>query len=136
MLDLSETGDVVDVLLDQHEQIKKALSEVANSDGPARAEAFERLCSMLEEHEQGEQEVVHPITEATPSAEGIGQARVEEEEEADRALAHLRELGTDHEDFADEFTAFHQDVLAHAEAEERTEFPRCAKRTASSDCRS
>jgi hypothetical protein len=54
----------------------------------------------------------------------IAEARVAEEQEANRALAELKALGVDGPGFDATFDAFHQAVLAHATHEETDEFPR------------
>jgi carbon monoxide dehydrogenase subunit G len=122
---ISDQGDIVDVLLAQHEHIKEAFTGVQASSGDAKEQLFTGLTDLLHTHETGEQQVVHPVTRAsTPDGPQIATARVEEERQADLAVAELKALGTGHPLFDAKLAAFHQAVLAHATNEERDEFPR------------
>jgi len=120
---LPSTGDVVDLLLAQHEQIEGLLDDVAAATGAGRAEAFKALQRVLRIHEQGEQEVVHPVTRDGAVAPELATARVVEERRADLALAELRELDLDSPDFDAKFTDFRDAVLSPARAEQDDEFP-------------
>lgn len=124
-MDISQsgTGDVVDVLLDQHEQIKTLMAQVANPDGMDRRQSFAMLADLLERHETGEQKVVHAATKHDAKAKDVAKARVSEEKEADHALASLKKLDLDSPEFAAEFAAFQAAVMSHATHEEQEEFP-------------
>lgn len=117
-------GDVVDVLLDQHEQIRRSLDEVAAAAGEAKAVAFLELETLLYVHETGEQQVVHPVMREVPGESDIVDARVQEEETADGLLRKLRDLNVNSYDFNETFMTLRSVVLAHVSAEEREEFPR------------
>jgi hemerythrin superfamily protein len=121
------TGDVVDLLLDQHALIKAGLAEVADSDGATRARAFRRLQDLLAVHEHGEQTVVHPAVRNEGKDSQAAADSIAQEQGADRAMAELRTLGTDDPAFDEAFDRFRQAVLAHAEHEETDEFPQLRK---------
>ena len=120
-----QVGDIVDVLRGQHEEIKRAVARFQAASGEARGQLFGELADMLHAHETGEQQVVHPVTrqDATGGRQ-VAADRIEEERQAEKALAELRALGVDHPTFGDKFAVFHQAVLTHAAAEERQEFTR------------
>jgi hemerythrin superfamily protein len=124
-LTTSDQGDIVDVLLAQHEHIKESFTRVQAATGDARKQLFGGLTELLHTHESGEQQVVHPVTR-TETSDGhlVAMARIEEERQADKAIAELETLGTDHPQFDSKLEAFHLAVLAHATHEEQDEFPR------------
>jgi carbon monoxide dehydrogenase subunit G/hemerythrin superfamily protein len=124
-LTTADQGDIVDVLLAQHEHIKEMFARVHAADGDVKAQLFGRLTELLHAHESGEQQIVHPVTrDSTPDGEQVAAARVQEEREADQAIAELQTLGVGHPGFEMRLQAFHQAVLAHADHEEQDEFPR------------
>lgn len=117
-------GDVVDVLLDQHEQIRRSLDEVAAAGAEAKAVAFLELETLLYVHETGEQQVVHPVMRGITGESDVVDARIREEEIADGLLGKLRDLDVNGKDFNETFMNLRTAVLAHADAEEHEEFPR------------
>src|SRR6185436_376578 len=89
-------GDVVDVLLAQHKQVKHAMEELSTLTRAQKAEAFEQLAQLLERHERGEQQVVRPVTQRqADEGDQIAEERLTEERNADEALAELRDIGVD-----------------------------------------
>ena len=120
----TEQKDVVDLLLDQHNQIKALLARVADSQGVSKREAFQDLVRLLAVHESAEEEVVHPRARTTiTQGDQVVQPRLHEEHEAKQVLAGLYELGTDHPQFDQKFAEFADAVRAHASKEESDEFP-------------
>jgi hypothetical protein len=120
---LPPTGDIVDILLAQHEQITEYLDDVACATGQKRVEAFKTLQRVLRVHEEGEQHVVHPVTRDAAVAPEVATARIAEERRADLALAELRQLGLDSDEFDAKFAEFRAAVLEHARLEQDEEFP-------------
>jgi Hemerythrin HHE cation binding domain len=121
---LSGQADVVDVLLAQHEQVKQAFARVQASPMQDKEQSFAELVTLLHTHETGEQQVVHPVTgQSAPTGGQVAAGRVQEETEADRAIAELKALGVEHPEFDAKLETFHQAVLRHAAHEEQDEFP-------------
>jgi len=119
----STTGDVVDLLLAQHQEVKRLFSEV-HGPGEDRAEAFARLVRLLAVHETAEEEVVYPAVRSTgPEGERAAEARKAEEADAKRELADLEKLGVDDPAFDGRFGTFRMAVLEHARNEEQEVFP-------------
>jgi len=117
--------DVVDLLREQHEQIKSLFGRVAAATGTEKRELFEQLVRLLAVHETAEEEVVHPAARRSmPGAEQMVDARLREEDEAKHALAALYDLGVDHPEFDGKLGMLAEAVIAHAEREEAEEFPR------------
>lgn len=120
-----DDGDVVALLLQQHTRIRGLFEEVATQDGAQRAEAFRGLTRLLVAHETAEEEVLHPFArQAFEGGADIVAARLKEERAADRVLARLADMDTDDAEFLPLLNQLRQDVLAHAEAEERNELNR------------
>src|ERR1700730_16011184 len=88
---------VVDLLLRQHEQIRRLFSRVAEGAGKAREEAFEELRYLLVVHETAEEEIVHPFARrAIGSGARLTESRLEEAKET---LQELDRIGTDSVEF-------------------------------------
>jgi uncharacterized membrane protein len=122
---MADQGDIVNVLLAQHEHIKEAFTRVQTVSGYAKKQLFADLTDLLHTHETGEQQVVHPVTRtSTPDGQQVATARIDEETAADRAIAELKGLSTDHLQFDTKLAALHRAVLTHAAHEEQDEFPR------------
>ncbi len=124
----AETGtdrDVVDLLLEQHDEIKSLFSELQSVEGPVRRELFEDLVRLLAVHESAEETVVHPVARRKlEGGEQVVEQRLEEEDRAKKELADLYDMGVDHPDFDRRLAAFAEDVIQHATREEADEFLR------------
>jgi hemerythrin superfamily protein len=117
--------DVVDLLLEQHDEIKSLFSELQKTQGPVKQELFEDLVRLLAVHESAEETVVHPAARRKLEAgEQVVDQRLEEEDRAKKELADLYDMGVDHPDFDRRLQAFEQEVIRHASKEEGEEFLR------------
>jgi hemerythrin superfamily protein len=123
--EIGSTQDVVDYLTTQHDLIKAMFDEVLPVTGEEREKAFHALRRMLAVHETAEEEIVHPrARQALDGGEDVVKARLREEHEAKQDLTELEKLDVDSPLFATKFTQLREDVLAHAEHEEKEEFGR------------
>lgn len=118
-----QDADVVALLERQHQQISALLDRVMDTTGTDRKEAFDTLREMLARHETGEEMVLRPLTRHVDGGQEIADGRMAEENEAKAVLADLEQLHPDSEEFTTGFAEFRLSVLAHAEAEEKQEFP-------------
>jgi hemerythrin superfamily protein len=125
----TQQKDVVDLLLDQHNQIKALLARVTNATGTDKRDTFQDLVRLLAVHESAEEEIVHPSARTIEGGDQIVEARLREEDQAKHVLAKLDELGVDHPDFDGKFATFTEAVLAHAAHEEAEEFPGLRRNT-------
>ena len=117
------TGDVVDLLLDQHRAIRRLCDEVSAAADGARAESFRSLVRILAVHEAVEEELVHPyVKRRVEGARADVADRVEEEREVNRMLVALDALGPEGPGFAELFAQFSAALLSHADREESSEF--------------
>jgi hemerythrin superfamily protein len=119
----TDARDVVDFLLDQHQQIRSLLTDVAERRGPERKRSFDEARELLARHETGEEMVLRPLTRKASDGRPVADARFAEENEAKAVLARLEKMDVGSAEFESTFGTFRQAVLAHAEAEERDEFP-------------
>jgi hypothetical protein len=114
--------DVVDFLVEQHDEVRTLLRRVTASTGGQRQAAFDALRELLARHETAEELVLRPMTQAVPDGSTIAQARMDEENSAKRDLAALEKLDAGGQEFETSLAAFSSVVLAHADSEERIEF--------------
>ncbi|GGM45819.1 hemerythrin [Longimycelium tulufanense] len=120
----AQEQDVVELLLEQHNEIKNLFSQLSTAQGDRKRELFEDLVRLLAVHESAEEEVVHPIARRRiQNGETVVDDRLREENEAKEALAELYELGVDHPEFDGKLRALAKDVIDHATHEENQEFP-------------
>ena len=115
-------GDVIGILYEQHAQVLDLFERVENSSAEARQEAFDELIALLVAHETAEQEVLRPVTRET-AGDDVVQARLQEEQKANQAIAELKKLDVSSSEFDRMFADFKQAVVDHAEHEETDEFP-------------
>lgn len=119
--DLPE-GDVIRLLLEQHDRIRDLFDAVKTAQGEERQQRFDELRALLAVHETAEEMVLRPVSSDASGAE-VAEARNHEEAEANKVLADLEKLDVTSSAFDAMFAAFEQMVLEHADAEEREEFP-------------
>jgi hemerythrin superfamily protein len=115
-------GDVIAILLDQHQRIRELFAHVKGAEGKRKQQAFDELRALLAVHETAEEMVLRPVSGKDAGAE-VAAARNTEEREATRVLARLEMTDVSSAEFSRMFTELEQMVLEHAEREEREEFP-------------
>ncbi|MFI5889627.1 hemerythrin domain-containing protein [Actinoplanes sp. NPDC051513] len=116
--------DVVDVLLEQHDELRRLCAAVERSPGDEKARRFDDLVEAFRLHERGEQSVVHPAArDSSAAGNRIGLARMTEENSIERSFEGLRNLGAGHPVFDRAFTPVYRAVLEHLTREELDEFP-------------
>ena len=118
---MNTARDLVEYLTDQHAQVKTLMPKVLDATGDERELAFAQVRRMLAVHEALEQTTVHLLAKTEVSAEEAS-ARVQEEKEAESAIADLEGTDLMSADFADKYRALCSDVVDHAEHEENEEF--------------
>lgn len=117
--------DVVDLLLEQHDEIRSMFSELKRVQGPAKRELFQDLVRLLAVHESAEEAVVHPVARGSvEGGEQVVRRRLQEEDRAKKELAELYDMGVDHPDFDRRLDALAEEVTQHAAKEEAEEFLR------------
>lgn len=123
---MTESKSVVDLLLEDHEEIKGLLGTLGaagTASGPTKKEAFENLVWELVKHETAEEEVVYPALRQLDGGDAIADARIKEENKANKVLAELEKLDITSTEWDSKFSCLKSDVPAHASAEEKEVFP-------------
>lgn len=115
--------DVVSFLTRQHNEIRTLFTKLEQAKGDDRRDTFRELVRLLAVHEAAEEELVHPDVRGFKGGEPVAAARIGEEHSAKELLASMHDMGPDAEGFDTLLTQLRDDVLAHAEHEEREEFP-------------
>jgi hypothetical protein len=115
-------GDVVALLLEQHNRIRGLFGRISASRGDERKHAFDELRALLAVHEAGEELIVRPVAKKT-AGEQEADARNAEEKEAGAVLKKLDGMDVSSPEFEAVLTEFEQAVNDHAAHEEREEFP-------------
>ncbi|MGW0523012.1 hemerythrin domain-containing protein, partial [Crossiella sp. NPDC003009] len=118
-----DTEDVIDLLQRQHQEIRGLFAELETAGAERRGDLFRDLVRLLAVHETAEEEVVHPEVKRLENGEPVVAARIGEEHRAKQLLSTLDEIGPDAEVFDTLLRQLRDDVLAHAEHEERDECP-------------
>jgi hemerythrin superfamily protein len=118
-----DNEDIVDFLQRQHREIRQLFDALAAATGRDRTDRFHELVGLLAVHETAEEEVVHPDVSSLDQGEQVVRARLGEEHWAKALLTTLTEIGPGADGFDTLLTQLRDDVLAHAEHEEREEFP-------------
>jgi len=120
---IRSSEDVITFLKSQHEQIKALFGQVQSTRGDDRKQAFFELRRLLAVHETAEEIVVHPkAAKNITNGRAIVDERLAEERQAKEALVELEKMDVDAPEFEAAFTTLMTAVMAHAEAEETTEF--------------
>ncbi|CAM3802138.1 hemerythrin domain-containing protein [Kibdelosporangium persicum] len=116
--------DVIEFLQRQHAEIRTLFGEIESAtDDKRRKELFHDLIRLLAVHEAAEEVVVHPEVRRLQGGQAVAEARIAEEHRAKELLSTLDKVGPEREGFDTLLVQLREDVLAHAEHEEREEFP-------------
>jgi hemerythrin superfamily protein len=124
MADDHTDEDVISLLERQHRQIRELFAELDTAAESGRQDLFRSLVRLLAVHETAEEEVVHPAVRVADGGEAVVDARIDEERRAKELLSTLDRMGPGAEGFNLLLLQLRTEVLAHAENEEREEFPR------------
>jgi YD repeat-containing protein len=126
---IERPADVVSFLKSQHRQIEQLMQQVTTTRGEQRQQTWDDLRRLLAVHETAEEEIVHPRAKRVlDNGEQVVDARLEEEHKGKQAIAEIEKLDVDSSEFDTKFAKLVQDIKAHAEAEEHTEFERIAEK--------
>jgi hemerythrin superfamily protein len=120
---MTQKIDVITLLERQHEEIRRLFAKVQSAKGDRRVTAFHDLVKLLSVHETAEEELVHPEVHRQRGGKRVVNARLKEEHHAKALLSTLDEIGPNAEGFDTLLQELREDVLSHAEHEEREEFP-------------
>jgi hypothetical protein len=121
--------DIVDVLRQEHTQIRQLCADVRKAGTAGKAHAVAALQRAVHLHRLGELALVHPATRNSGrDGHTIALACQTESAKVERALTDVGRVGVGHPDFDSRFTALAEALLQHAETQERDEFPLLRRR--------
>jgi hypothetical protein len=116
--------DVIQVLLYEHDEMRRICTDVRQADGADKRMLFAELYQLVNVHELGDRAVVHPAVRRYPAnGNTVALACMTEGGDIARALADLHALGVEHATFDDKFALVHQAIQDHTAHEEQDEFP-------------
>lgn len=127
------TTDVVTLLKQDHEAVKKAFEQFDSVPRDRWGTLFFDLSQLLIAHEVAEEMVVYPAIRKLDGGAEMVAPRLEEQAMAERTLVSLERLDPRSDDFATEFASLRENVLAHAKAEEQGAFVLLASATSEED---
>jgi hemerythrin superfamily protein len=123
VMGIMPTDDIISLLRQDHEAVQERFSEFRAAPPDARLQLFWELTEQLVRHEVAEEVVVYPAVREEPGGPGIADARVAEEAESERLLAHLERVDPMSEEFLGALRDLESAVVAHAQKEEAEVFP-------------
>ena len=96
----TRTGDIVDLLSQDHEEAKQLLEEITGAAPGARKELFWELVPALVRHEVAEEVVVYPtIRSEAPDGDAEVEPRLKEQQQAEEMLASMENLDPESDEF-------------------------------------
>jgi hypothetical protein len=117
--------DIVDEVLDDHQELHALFHELAHADDQARSALFRYLLARLAAHEAAEALLVHrTVRDHVPGGAAIADAASDEEAAIEQRMAVLVDFDPSSEEFARQLHCLQQHVLRHTGYEEREELPR------------
>lgn len=117
--------DIIDLIHEDHQQVRELFSRIETTPPGERADLFQTIVYELARHEAAEETIVHPtLRDQVPGGESIASEVLEEESEAEQLLADMDEMDPESDEFLAAFRRLRDDVLEHAEHEEREEHPK------------
>jgi hemerythrin superfamily protein len=120
-----DARDILELLLEDHEDFRGLFDELDRTEPEQRDELFRYTVARLASHEAAEEAVVHStVRDEVPGGREVAEARLEEEAEAERLLAQMSDMDATSEEFSEALVQLREEVLSHAEHEERDEFPK------------
>jgi Hemerythrin HHE cation binding domain len=117
----TEEANVIDILVEQHHQIKDMLLDVAEASGDEKEELFQDVVKLLAVHESAEEHIVHPMARPTVGDSLVDERR-NEEEQIQHGLVELYDLGVSHAGFDRRVRELADEFDEHANKEQTEEF--------------
>jgi hypothetical protein len=116
--------NVVDVLLDQHDEIQHLCAAIDKAGRADKHRLFAELGRLVNLHELSDRGVVHPAARnSSPDGDRVGVACMVEAGNIERAVAELLVLGSGDVAFDARFAQLRHAITEHTAHEERDEFP-------------
>ena len=116
--------DIVDVIVDDHREFRRMFQQMDEVAVDQRGDLFRHMVAELARHEAAEESLVHPaLRDEAPGGDEIASQVLEEESEAEKLMARMEDMDPASDEFLAAFRDLREDVLSHADHEERDEHP-------------
>jgi iron-sulfur cluster repair protein YtfE (RIC family) len=125
--------DALTLLTQDHEELRRLFQEIGEATGPgafnARARLFQAIREELEVHSDIEEEIFYPAMKdsSSPELRRLALEAFEEHRLVDDLLEELQDLTPNDEEFESKLDVLREQVLRHAESEEREMFAEAKK---------
>src|SRR3954451_14418845 len=106
-------GDMIAILLEQHQRIRELFAHVKGASGEHKQQAFDELRALLAVHETAEEMVLRPVTNDA-AGKAVADARNQEEPHANEVRKKLEKLHVPSSDFDALLADFEKSVDSHA----------------------
>lgn len=128
---LPEQGTDVDIVMlvqADHRAIRAQMAKLTEAAPGTRAEQWPGLVHALAVHEVAEEMVLFPaVRVVTKDYDAVLATRMEEQEQAEQLLVDMEDMDPSTQEFAQRLHRLCDQVLAHADAEERGVLPLIAR---------
>lgn len=119
---MADSTDLIELLLEDHKAAEALLGKVGQPDVD-QSELFDELVHDLVGHEVAEEEIVYPVVRSSiPQGDALADARIGEQQKAEELLSEMEKMDHNSPEFSSSMTKLRDEVLAHAQAEEREVF--------------
>jgi hemerythrin superfamily protein len=114
--------DAVQLLIDDHTQVKQLFAQIIDGDEEERQELFDQLNMALRAHSKIELEIFYPraVEQKVGDEEWVEDAK-EDHTMVEETLDELVELGVDDEEFIPRLTELRDAVVDHADNDEEND---------------
>jgi hemerythrin superfamily protein len=129
----NEGADAVEILVNDHRVIKQLLTELPDATGQARADLLQRLKAILTIHNATEENFVYPAIHEIAGRPMHAGHLYHQQDEAKVLLWKLDAQVRDDGEFHRQASILRDAVVAHAQHEEDTEFPKLREAAGPSD---
>ena len=117
--------DVIELIRQDHQEVRELLGQIEAADAQSRGDLFHELVGELARHEAAEETIVHPtLRDEVADGRALAEEVLEEESEAEKLLARMERMDPSSDEFVEAFRSLRDDVLEHADHEEREEHPK------------
>ena len=117
-------NDAIEILLNDHRSVKQILDRLPELSASEREPQLRRMKAMLTVHNATEENCVYPAIHELAGRHMHADTLYHQQDDAERHLWSLSHLDSADRDFATKAEALRDEILAHVESEETSEFPK------------
>src|ERR1700745_3885575 len=118
--------DALELLKQDHQEVKKLFQQAEDAEGKQKTEVFAKIKKALETHRRIEEGIFYPAMEKREELKDMVLESLEEHKEVKTLLKEMDALVSDSEKFEPKLKVLQENVEHHAEEEEEGKmFPKC-----------